>query len=235
MDSRPSTHQKPLSYIILICAVLLLVIVLGMYMVKSSTTNSKTTPKTLTTNTCTQDEAMCAFLEKVADKDKYYTMPITATISISTINSATPTGQVVLQADTKNNVYVTSSESGKIQGELLLVNDTLYKKNLVKGNWQKQNSLNTQAFIEFRQKALNEIKVPNEKIAYTLIGKETCGSQTCFVYQFINAERSSIKETIYFDTNDYLLRKLVSQTANGTTTETSFSYNDLTITPPANI
>lgn len=232
MEIASEKKQKPLPYIILICTVLLLVIVLGMYMVKSTTTTPQKSKK-IVTQTCIHEKDVCLFLEKIGKQKEFYTGPMTATIVVSSSNK--PTGQVVLQTDTKNNVYVTSSESGKMQGALLLVDATLYKKNVLQNTWQKQSDTNATAFMEFRQKVLATVKTQNTDITYTRVGNEPCGTLTCVTYTVSKPTINTGKETISFDTKNYLLRKITALTQNGVTTETSFSYTDVQLTPPAGI
>lgn len=224
MESAPHKKQKPLYLIFLMCSVLLLVIVIGLFLLKSSTTSEKIASAAA----CDYDRHVCQFLQKLHDPDQFYAMPLTATISVSTMNK--PTGQVMLAADTNNNVYVTSSESGKIQAELLVIGDALYKKT-ASGTWQQQEGADSQAFLQFRQKALNEANIRGKTTTYTALGKENCGLLTCFKYQITAPSLGSAKVYVFFDTTMYLLRKIIHQAQN-TTTETTFAYTPLTITPP---
>lgn len=226
MESAPHKKQKPLYLILLMCSVLLLVIVVGLFLIKSSTTSNN---RVSTTTSCTYDKNVCLFLKKLQDPDHFYNVPLTATITVSTMNK--PTGQVVLATDTKNNVYVTSSESGKIQAELLVIDAVLYKKNAA-GTWQQQDGVDNQALLQFRQKALKQASMQTKTTTYTQLGKENCGSLTCYQYQVSTPNLGNAKTYIFFDTNDYLLRKVVNQTQNGTMTETIFAYTPLSITPP---
>lgn len=66
---------------------------------------------------------------------------------------------------------------------------------------------------------------------YKLIGKEACGSLTCFKYDVVDSA-SEDKQTIWFDDKDYKLRKQVHETTDGKT-EMTLEYDKVSITTPS--
>lgn len=225
MDYASEKKQKPLSVIILTCIVLLIVMMIGIYMIKGTTTPPQ---KTAMIKSCLYDAPICSFLAKLKSPNEFYNGPITATISVS--DAKNQKGEVMLQADTKNNVYITSTQSGKPQTELLTIGALLYKKD-ANGVWKKQTNIDNNEIAQFRQKAVQQVNKSGENITYTAMGEEPCGNLVCLKYA-VSQPSQIAKDIIYFDTKDYVLRKFVSEEPNGNTTVTTFAYTPLTITPP---
>jgi hypothetical protein len=226
MDSAHHKKQKPVSLIILICIVLLGVIATGIMLITSTAA-----PTSLTTikKSCMYDEAICTYLTNFSQNSPLYTGPITATISVTQPEKGK--GEVILQSDSHNNIYALLSQNGKTQGEILLIDNKLFKKN-TQGNWQEQQNLENDTITQFRVKAFQQVNRSGKNITYTYIDTQPCGKYTCMQYQIETPTLGKTKEFIFFDTNDYVLRKIVQQTPDGLETQTTFAYTPVVVTPP---
>ena len=228
MESAPFKKQKSLSQILLICVVLLIVVMIGIFLMRTTMTQIAT--KKSITKICLYDEHVCTFLTKLNNPQQFYNEPITATISLTSTN--TVKGKVILQADMKNNVYATLSQNGKPSGEILVIGSMLYKKD-PEGVWQEQQNLGNNTVTQFRTKAFQEVNKSGKDISYMFINATSpCDIYTCMQYQLMAPTLGKNKEFVFFDTKNYLLRKTVTQTPEGNITETSFAYTPLTITLP---
>ncbi|MBP9719381.1 MAG: hypothetical protein KBD46_02845 [Candidatus Levybacteria bacterium] len=230
MDAAPQKKQKPVAFILLVCMVLIIVIATGIFLMKSNITPQKI--DTVKKSDCQYDKPVCDFLSKLNTKNAVYSGPITTTITITKPNKPPQTDHVVFQTDAKNNLHITSAKNDKTNNEVVMIGNTLYMKNLSSGVWQEQNSLNAAMFSNFREKALNQVKKTDANTTYTYIGTENCASLSCLKYQVTTPSMGKATEYVFFDNQDYLLRKFLNTAADKTTTEATFSYTPLSITPP---
>lgn len=67
---------------------------------------------------------------------------------------------------------------------------------------------------------------------YTKAGKEACGDLSCFRYDFADPEVPNSSYSMWFDDKEYKLRKIVSTGDEGSV-EITYTYGDVTVTPPA--
>lgn len=65
---------------------------------------------------------------------------------------------------------------------------------------------------------------------FTKKGTEKCGNLTCFKYEV--AEKDDTPQTIWFDTQDYRLRKISVSDADDGSTEINIEYGSVTISEP---
>jgi outer membrane lipoprotein-sorting protein len=70
------------------------------------------------------------------------------------------------------------------------------------------------------------------KTTYTKIGKEACGNLQCFKYQVNEPEAKDEKQFIWFDDEDYKIRRSRTETAEGAT-EITFEYSNVSVKEPS--
>lgn len=124
---------------------------------------------------------------------------------------------------------------GKLNYEVISINNATYTK---AGNtWWKQSSQSQNSTNDFSKETVDnyKLKEPTKEeveARYKKVGKEACGNLTCFKYEFIDDEDADSKQYIWFDTKDYLLRRMQS-TSHDNTFDASFSYDKFSISVPS--
>lgn len=118
--------------------------------------------------------------------------------------------------------------------ETISIDNTLYTKG-TDNTWVKQTVSNAEArkTTESIDPQLPEAVKDADatKVSYKASGTEKCGEQTCLKYQVINPATASTTTYIWFDNQDYQLRRLQS-TATGGRFDTTYSYEAITIAAP---
>ena len=137
----------------------------------------------------------------------------------------------------QNKTHIVTSESGKESMNIITIGDTTYTKDYTDNKWFKQtykpdpNATPTPA--NDLKDTFNDKKQMEDKTEYKALGKEACGSMMCFKYQVITPGNQDSTDYIWFDDNDYLLRKQSTTTKDGNTSESTFSYDSVSITEPS--
>lgn len=70
------------------------------------------------------------------------------------------------------------------------------------------------------------------KTTYTKLGKEACGNLQCFKYQVNDPASPEDKQFIWFDDNDYLIRRQRTETKDGAS-EVTFEYDNVNVSEPS--
>jgi hypothetical protein len=127
-------------------------------------------------------------------------------------------------------------ENGKELFSTVIINDTTYTKDPTDGKWWKYVATKDKAGANtnfFNPEDLKEqFKDLEDKTAYKKIGKEQCGSLSCFKYEVETPGLEDTKEYVYFDDNQYLMRKMEVETG-GMKTATVFEYKNVSIKEPS--
>ena len=135
-------------------------------------------------------------------------------------------------------------ENGKEISNMINTGDATYIKDYTDGKWFKTTFTKTQDgtkqpdtsnIEEFKKKMQDEIKEKEDNITYKNLGKEPCGSLTCFKYQIIDPDVIDSADYIYFDDREYLVRKTRNEDKDGQIIESTYEYKQVTITAPSPI
>lgn len=126
---------------------------------------------------------------------------------------------------------------GEFAFEIISIGNTTYTK---AGNvWYKQTVKNPEddvtanAKVEFKEPAdSKDDSTSKSKVVYKSLGKEPCGSLTCFKYEVVDPDNKETKEFIWFDDKDYLLRKTVSEYSDRKS-EATYEYGNVTVKEPS--
>lgn len=129
--------------------------------------------------------------------------------------------------------------TGEYASETIMIGTrTIYTKT-PNGTWWKQTSPETEApttdttpSVDLEEPEGEESKTKDTS-SYKSLGKEACGSLTCFKYQIVDTNRPESTEYIWFDTKSYQLRRSLSEDATFSS-NTTFSYDGVTVKAPAN-
>ncbi|MFA5003851.1 MAG: hypothetical protein WC498_01070 [Candidatus Saccharimonadales bacterium] len=225
--------------ILVILAVLAVVGGAGWYVMnKNKSTTTSSTNKAVTNavkdecNKLYNDKDLCKFasnftLEGVSYKAVFSTSQGTAGSSSTT----------TLLADGKGGTHMITASAGA-QTEFIVLGGASYMKNADSGVWLKFGSssqaatkpTNPTSDIKFETKLTAGETQP--ATTYKKIGKEACGSLTCFKYTVVESAQAGTS-SIWFDTKDYRLQRMSSTDTNGTTSDATFTYQAVNITTPS--
>jgi outer membrane lipoprotein-sorting protein len=214
---------------IVVIAVVSLVVVVGIggwlvYNTKKAPSNANTEAvrKALREATCDRDDTdICKFF--ISWKASRYVTANTTTKVGNTTNTST------IEIDDKN--YHSKINAELIQ-ESIVIGNAIYYKDAQKNKWYKQEL--TQPGTTGFTFDKSDLQREGGAFTYKKVGKETCGELTCFKYEVSNAENKDLKQYIWFDDQDYQLRKQTTEQKDPPIfTTTTFSYEKVTITEPS--
>lgn len=142
-------------------------------------------------------------------------------------------GQTVtmkIQVDGQDKTHVTFS--GDLNYETITIGNALYTK--AGDTWYKQ-TLSAEEVSNYQGDVDADFTEPTEggKVTYTKVGTEDCGDRECFKYEMVDADQPGVKTYLWFDTKDYLLRRMQVVNADGTTTEMTVTYDSGSISEPS--
>lgn len=86
--------------------------------------------------------------------------------------------------------------------------------------------------VEFDEPADSSNEENKSTTTYKLIGKEACGNMQCFKYQIVDSTDSSATNYVWFDDEDYLIRKSSNESADGKY-ETTYEYDNISVKEPS--
>lgn len=178
---------------------------------------------------CNQDdEDLCKFLASWKENE-YYTIKSTTE---SEGQTSTYTAQHVLSGE---KTYMKSEGSGT-NYEMISIGNTTYTKDQTDGAWFKQTIPETEATestddttVDFEDPETTEAE---DKTVYKKLGKEACGEFTCFKYQVIDPALKDETQYIWFDDDEYQLRRMSTESPDGKS-DMTFSYEKVTIKEPS--
>lgn len=148
-------------------------------------------------------------------------------------------GTTVLKSDGKGNSYM-SSETGEGKAEYITLAGTTYMKSPGSDIWYrfpKGDDTASAPVADSEQPSYdftdtNDDTTPVAKTIYKNLGKEPCGSLTCIKFQTYEESTPGDTTTVWFDTKDYLTRKMEMVTA-GSTSTIVYTYEAVTISEPS--
>ena len=194
----------------------------------------------LNTNCKLNDPELCRYMDKsIKMADSYKT---------GFIGSSTTTDKTGKKSESRwemrdDRTHFVTLENGKEQSNIIVIGNTTYTKDLSDNKWTKftlkseQGDKNLFSFDveEMKNRFKDTIKDTEDKMTYKSLGKESCGSLTCFKYEIINPLVTDIKEYVYFDDQEYIMRKMRIEDKSGLVTETMFEFKTVTIDEPSPI
>ncbi len=175
------------------------------------------------------DDDFCKFVSNWASLGAY-----------TTVMSSTGAGgssSITMESDGGERSHVTTSTDGKVAAESITIGSTTYTKDITDGKWTKYTSPDYKP-ADFKDEIdvdfTDTTKPEAERTTYKKIGKEACGSLTCFKYQIIDPARPTDEQFVWFDDKDYMIRRMLFTNAEGST-DMSFSYDSVSISEPSPI
>lgn len=222
-------NKRGYSVTIIIAAIAVLIVVaVGAWLIVANSgkppanVNTEAVRKALKNVKCDiKDTDLCKFFASWK-ASRYFTANTTTTVGRTTNTSVT-------EVDGKN---YRAQINAELPQEMIVIGSSLYTKDTQKNKWYKQEL--TKPGTTGFQFDESELFSAGGKFTYKNAGKESCGELTCFKYEVINEEDKGTKQYIWFDDQDYQLRKQTTEAKTVfTNTETIFTYNKVTITEPS--
>jgi outer membrane lipoprotein-sorting protein len=234
MKTSVNTDQRGVAHLGLI---LLLVVVVGMVGFagwrvtqkgKEKDSSLATAVKQVAAKCDLDDKDLCKFMTSWKN-NKYYTVK---TVDTSDGKSS----QATYQSEGTDKFHM--SATGENSFEMITIGDTSYTKDAKDGKWWKQTlkpeekkQYSMDDNLKFDDSSKDEPEA--DKTTYKKLSKEPCGNRQCFKYQVIDPENKGSTEFIWFDDQDYQLRREMTQNADGSKSEMTFSYDKVSITAPS--
>lgn len=145
----------------------------------------------------------------------------------------------VFEMDGKSNSKMITTQNGKEVMGLITLNNFTYMKDLTDNKWWKyenkseDSTTTTQNPQDLKEQMKKYTEEYQDKMTYKKIGKEVCGSLSCFKYQMVMTDTPDYTQYVYFDDKQYLLRKTTTKDQNGSVSETTYEYKTVTIKEPS--
>lgn len=168
------------------------------------------------------DKELCRFINQHSSIKPFNVQ--TETTAKSGVNN---TASLAFAADNRTTFKL--SVDGATKDERIYIGDTLYLKSGDK--WQQQVVKVSEQDILRDQYNFNQQAAKSGKVFYKKVGKEACGNRTCYKYRVSLAEHPNTYY-IWFDTKDYLLRRMRLERVDGAVSESNYSYSIATINAP---
>ena len=172
------------------------------------------------------DKDLCKFHKGFAAQDHF-------TLAGTSSDAEGNSGTLLLQWQEGKSYFKMSG--GGLEWELMTIGDTNYTKAST-GTWWKESSTSASDDEVTTDDYKPDLDEPADNAAvaarYKLIGKEACGSMTCFKYQEIDPEDASAMNYFWFDDEDYLLRKYRTE-SEGAISEMTASYSKFNLSEPS--
>lgn len=238
MKTSMRLNQQGLAHVAL---VLVLVVVLGAvgfagYKVVSKNKAGDTSDNSAVTKAAIEaacketDKNICKFMSSWKT-NKYYTV-----VSKTTTDGKTTESTYKTEGDKKFHVIAT----GDTPYEMIVIDKDTYTK-APNGTWWKQTTKPEEKTpgpadkFDFGTDVddSNTPDEPEDKTTYKNLGTEACGKLTCHKYEIVSSATPDDKEFIWFDTKDYQLRRTLSQYKDGTVSESTYSYDKISIKVPS--
>ena len=154
------------------------------------------------------DANICNFIKKFIERMPYFVKHEPG--KTLTINKAGDQELQIVETD-GNNLRITRLKNSTENAKLIIIGNILYKRDYITNSWKKRN---------ISQEEINQLHVSyytditkdftTQRQEFRKIGEENCESLRCLKYQVIGGVNKSDDINtmyIYFDTEEYLLRK----------------------------
>lgn len=175
------------------------------------------------------DKELCKFLNNFKEQNNYTVK------SVSTNADGTKYESTYL-LDGTDRFQLISGSSGKEEYNYISIGNTTYTKDYSDNAWFKQTT-EPAAQEELKDDYQFDDTTTNEsgqevKVSYVFVAEEKCDDKTCLKYEVVTTG-SDTKEYIWFDTKEYLTRKTLTTSSDGTKSESTYSYAEVTISEPS--
>ena len=175
--------------------------------------------------TAYNDSKLCSFAAfSTAFNKTAYTATLKATQQGGTSSTFT------IKSDGKGNTELVSTGSGQ-QIDAITLNGTSYIQSNGTGSWIAYPSGTSAPTLD--PTTGMDIGVGSSGLAYKYLGKEACGSLTCYKYQVASSLTPGTTQYVWFDNNSYKLREWSYTDGSGNSTDMAVNYSSVNITMPS--
>ncbi len=234
MKNKTSLNQEgSVVQILLAVVVVIVVAVIGVFAWKNMKKNAGDAAGDLASKLASakcdyDDKDLCKFFTSYKDH-KTYKM-----VMKTTSEGKESTSVIEAEGHNKTHMTMTSSE---MNFETITIDKTTYTK-AANGTWWKQVAKENKTEADTTQPTEVKLEEPKkdapeaEKTQYKKIGKEACGKLQCFKYQVIDPNSADTTQFIWFDTKDYQIRRMTTESANSKS-EIEYSYETVKVSEPS--
>lgn len=191
---------------------------------KASNINKELQSKCMTE---VNDELFCKFAGAFGNVEAFKVM------ATSTSDQGTYSSEILTDAKDNNQMIIKQNDQEQIN--IVTYNGTTYLKDYTDGQWIKYaaNDPNKPEVTDLKKEfAKGNFKSDSgQKITYTKVGTEACGNLKCYKYQVKDPDTPG-DNFLWFDTKDYLLRKITLKDSSSST-EMTVNYETVNITEPS--
>lgn len=170
----------------------------------------------------TEDKDICKFYASWQQNQKYRMVSTDESGGVTTKSTFTIDGD-------KTHIKIEGDQAY----EIITIGDTTYTK---AGDtwWYKKNDTSAEDYTGDIETDFDEPddSAEEDKTTYKKIGKEACGNLTCFKYQVVSPDDEG-KNFIWFDDKDYKLRKSRYEASDGTVSEQTYEYDNVSVSEPS--
>ncbi len=180
-----------------------------------------------------KDAELCKFLNN-------WSMPSEYSMTSTMTSRTTPKMEFESRVNGADS-HTVMKEAGKLTHESITLAEVEYLKDLSDGKWWKivkekakiqesSNEINIKSDHDFTTK-MEEVE---DKTTYARLGIEACGKSKCYKYEVLDPENKETKEYIWFDDEDYLMRKTRTEEVGGdlSVSEMETNYDRVKISVP---
>ena len=181
-----------------------------------------------------KDAELCKFLNN-------WSMPTEYTMTSIMTSKTNPKMEFMSRVNGTDS-HTIMKEADKLTHESISLSEIEYQKDLSDGKWWKiakektktpesSNEISIKTDHDFTKK-MEEVE---DKTTYVRLGTEPCGKSACYKYQVIDPKNKFTKEYIWFDDEDYLMRKTRTEEIGGdlSVSEMETKYERVKISVPA--
>lgn len=228
----------------LIIIIIVAIGVVGFAGYKVFSTKKSTSNKSATVPAQAKEEAKEACMKEVNDKDlcKFLSNWESSKTYKATFASTDAEGKksvMRIEADGDNSSSVVL-DGEKETAAFITANKVYYMKDEEKGVWYKMPSTqtppaaDTNPVSKLNEETKEEGGETKNTTTYKKIGKETCGNTTCFKYQVIDtSDTDTVESFVWFGDNDYKLVRWTTKSKDGSTSDSTFSYEKVSVVAPS--
>jgi hypothetical protein len=223
------TYSRGVSKVIIVAIVaVILAVGGGVYVLNQNGSLGSALPlgrPALNPNCEYKDPELCKFFNNYANMPKSYSVT-------STGNYGGMATESVYSLDGENYQMI-AKQNGKETSNMISIGDTMYTLDYTDNKWWKMTSKPVETMEEdMADEVAFNPQETEDTTTYKFVTKEACGDRTCFKYEVITPD-SEGKMYIWFDDRDYLTRKMRMEDGNGISSESVYSYGNVSITAPS--
>lgn len=175
------------------------------------------------------DPELCKFMNNWQVQENY-TVATKSTLEGMNIES-------VYQMSGQDKYRMVSKQNGKEVSNIVSIGDTTYTLDYTDNKWWKYTvnaqDADTSTTENVQEQFSFDAEESKNTTKYTFVAKEACGDLQCFKYEVVSHDMGEMKQYMWFDDKEYLMRKMTVEGESGEKNESIFSYDKVTIVEPS--